>query len=66
MATHSSLLAGGSHGQRSLAGCSPWGFAESDTTEQPTPLLLLSSWNFQCDSIFMIIYMYRGLWFSWF
>ena len=22
------------HGQRSLAGCSPWGHKESDTTEQ--------------------------------
>ena len=30
MATHSS---GESHGQRSLAGCSPWGPKESDTTE---------------------------------
>ena len=26
------LLPGGSHGQRSLAGCSPWGHKESDTT----------------------------------
>ena len=25
MATHSSVVAGESHGQRSLAGCSPWG-----------------------------------------
>ena len=24
------------HGQRSLAGCSPWGCKESDTTEQLT------------------------------
>ena len=24
------------HGQRSLAGCSPWGHKESDTTEQLT------------------------------
>ena len=28
------LLPGKSHGQRSLAGCSPWGHKESDTTEQ--------------------------------
>ena len=28
------LLLGESHGQRSLAGCSPWGRKESDTTEQ--------------------------------
>ena len=34
MATHSSLLPGKSHGQRSLVGYSPWGRKESDTTEQ--------------------------------
>ena len=28
------LLSGKSHGQRSLVGCSPWGFEEVDTTEQ--------------------------------
>ena len=28
------LLPGKSHGRRSLVGCSPWGFEESDTTEQ--------------------------------
>ena len=28
------LLPGKSHGQRSLAGCSPWGCKESDTTER--------------------------------
>ena len=33
MATHSSILPGESHGQGSLAGCSPWGREESDTTE---------------------------------
>ena len=32
-ATHSSILAGESHGQRSLAGYSPWGHKESDMTE---------------------------------
>ena len=32
MATHSSILPGGSHGQRSLAGYSPWGHKESDMT----------------------------------
>ena len=26
-------LPGKSHGQRSLVGCSPWGWKESDTTE---------------------------------
>ena len=33
MATHSSILPGESHGQRSLAGYSLWGCKESDTTE---------------------------------
>jgi len=28
------LLAGKSHGWRSLVGCSPWGHKESDTTER--------------------------------
>ena len=36
MATHSSVLPGESHRQRSLAGCSPWGRKESDTTEWVT------------------------------
>ena len=30
MATTSVFLPGKSHGQRSLAGCSPWGHKESD------------------------------------
>ena len=34
MATHSSTLAGKSHGWRSLVGYSPWGRKESDTTER--------------------------------
>ena len=33
MATHSSILAWGIHGQRSLASNSPWGRKELDTTE---------------------------------
>ena len=28
------LLPGKSHGRRSLVGCSPWGWEESDTTER--------------------------------
>ena len=36
MATYSSILAGESDGQRSLASYSPWGCKESDTTEQLT------------------------------
>ena len=34
MATHSRILAGESHGWRSLVGYSPWGRKESGTTEQ--------------------------------
>ena len=33
MATHSSILAEKSHGQRSLVGCSPWGPKESDMAQ---------------------------------
>ena len=33
MATHSSILSGKSHGQRSPVGYSPWGLKESDVTE---------------------------------
>ena len=36
MATHSSILPGKSHGQRSLVDYSPWGQKELDTTEQLT------------------------------
>ena len=34
MGIHSSILAWESHGQRSLAGYSPWGREESDATER--------------------------------
>ena len=34
MATHSSTLAGKSHGRRSVVGYIPWGRKELDTTEQ--------------------------------
>ena len=33
MATHSSILAGKSHGQRSLVGYRPWGHTDVDMTE---------------------------------
>ena len=36
MATHSSILPAELSGQRSLAGYSPWGCKESDTTERLT------------------------------
>ena len=42
MATHSSILAWISHGQRSLVGYSPWGHKESDTTERLLNLYLKS------------------------
>ena len=34
MATHSSIFAWTIHGQKSLAGYSPWGSKELDTTEE--------------------------------
>ena len=40
IATHSSILAGKFHGQRSLTGYSPWGHKELDTTERLTLLLV--------------------------
>ena len=33
IATHSAILPGKSQGQRSLAGCNPWGRKKLDTTE---------------------------------
>ena len=42
MAAHSSIFAGKSHGQRSLAGYRQWGRKESDTTEQLHFSLLVS------------------------
>ena len=40
MATHSSALAWELHGQKSLAGYSPWGRKELDMTERLTTLAL--------------------------
>ena len=36
MAIHCNILAGESHGQRSLVGYSPWGRKELDMPEQPS------------------------------
>ena len=47
MATHSSFLPRKSHGQRTLAGYSPWGLKESDRTEQlqfPFLSFLIKQW----------------------
>ena len=46
MATHSIILAGESHGQRSLVGYSPWGRKELDTTETTDhTCTMLHSWR---------------------
>ena len=42
MATHSSILPGESHGQRSLADYSAWGHKESDTAEHTSRTLYQS------------------------
>ena len=45
IATHSSILAWRSHGQRSLVSYSPWDHKESDTTEHLTPHFTFSYLN---------------------
>ena len=52
MATHSSILAWKSHGQRSLGGYDPWGHKESDTTERLLlpPHTARSGWKKQAFS----------------
>ena len=48
MATHSNIFSGDSHGQRNLAGCSPWGHKELDTTEWPSThaCMFICWWSF--------------------
>ena len=46
------FLPGEFHGQRSLAGYSPWGHKESDMTEQPTLSLSLSFLGYRAESGF--------------
>ena len=41
MATYSAFLPGESHGQRSQAGCSPWGCKELDTTKHNTAAVVV-------------------------
>ena len=48
VATHSSILAGESHGQRSLAGYSPWSHEELDMTEQLTLSLFFFTSKILC------------------
>ena len=45
MATNSIFLPGESHGQRSLAGYSPWGHKESDVTEGLTHTDISFLWS---------------------
>ena len=52
MATHSTIPPGEFHGQRSLAGYSPWGRTELDTTEW----LALSSWVAEWDWVSNFIF----------
>ena len=47
------FLPGEFHGQRNLAGYSPWGCKESDKTEQPTHTLG-AVFCFSCASVFFI------------
>ena len=46
MATNTGFLPGKSHGQRSLAGSSPWGCKEADTTEHEYTLMRVSRDNY--------------------
>ena len=46
MTTHSSILLGKSHGQRSLVGYSPWSHHESDTIEQLITYYYLPAWGY--------------------
>ena len=41
MVTHSSILLGESHGQRSLEGYSPWGFKKLNVAEYSTAVSFL-------------------------
>ena len=43
MATHSSILPGQSHGERSLVGYSPWGCKELDMTEHLSMYLMVTA-----------------------
>ena len=44
MATHSSILAWKTPGQRSLSGYSPWDLKESDMIEQPSMHFSINCW----------------------
>ena len=55
MATLSSILAGESHGQRSLAGYRPWGHKESDMTEHTTEQHSTHEYTSFCVAIFSFL-----------
>jgi len=55
MVTHSSTLAGKSHGRRSVVGYSPWGCKESDTTEQLHFHFHIDSYSCICVYIYIQI-----------
>ena len=58
MATHSCILTGKSHGQKNLAGYSPWDQKESDMTEQ---LNNNNNTIFECCERIHEILLYNGL-----
>ena len=61
MATHSSILAGESPGQRSLVGYSPRGHKESNTTERLTLSLSLYCWLHISVPKFKLIELYTKI-----
>ena len=55
------FLPGGSHEQRSLAGCSAWGPKESDTTARLSVIFTSSiTWEAQISYIYIHIYPHLG------
>ena len=62
MATHSSILAWKSHGQRSLEGYSPWGRKESDTTERLHLIFIyIHTQVYVCESCSVVSLQSNGL-----
>ena len=65
MATLSSILAGEFHGQRSLAGYSPWGHRELESTEQLTHSTLSSLFHrVSTQNIMVVIITYEKFQFT--
>ena len=55
MATHSSILDGESHGQRSLKGYSPWGHKKSDKTKVTQHACVYSHLSFTLSPSFFFL-----------